>query len=260
MKEILSALSSGQITEKEAEDLIKKNSLIHVHGEVFFDKFREHRSGVPEVIFAESKTVDAIIKVIKHALPQTKVIMVTRLLKSQLNQIKEFTDQNQLNLEVVYTTAIISSKDFSYPIPQLGPVGIITAGTSDIPVAKEAELTLKVMGVKAIASYDIGIAGLHRLITPLNNITNQNPVCLIVCAGMEGALPSVIAGLVDIPVIGVPVSSGYGYGGKGVSALMSMLQSCSPGLSVVNIDAGFSAGAFAGLIAKRFQKIAKNSS
>ena len=131
-----------------------------------------------------------------------------------------------------------------------GKVGIITAGTSDIPVAEEARETCEFMGCDVISAYDIGIAGIHRLFAPLKEMLEENVRVIIVMAGMEGALPSVVASLVDVPVIGVPCSVGYGYGGKGEAALMSMLQSCSPGLVVVNIDNGFGAGVSAALMAR----------
>jgi hypothetical protein len=136
-----------------------------------------------------------------------------------------------------------------------GKVGIISAGTSDIPVAEEARVTTEVLGCKTITAYDVGVAGIHRLFPPLEDMLKEEVACIIVVAGMEGALPTVVKSLVDIPVIGVPTSIGYGYGGKGVSALMTMLQSCSPGLVVVNIDNGFGAGCAAVLIAKRKNKL-----
>ena len=125
--------------------------------------------------------------------------------------------------------------------PDLGKVGIITAGTSDIPVAEEARVILEQGGCETICSYDIGIAGIHRLFPKISHMVEEEVNVIIVCAGMEGALPSVVAGLVDIPVIGVPTSVGYGIGADGKAAVYSMLQSCAPGLSVVNIDNGFGA-------------------
>ena len=134
--------------------------------------------------------------------------------------------------------------------PQLGQkIGVLTAGTSDIPVAEEAAITAEVMGCSVIRGYDVGVAGIHRLLEPLKDMIQQDVACVIVVAGMEGALPSVVAGMVGVPVIGVPTSIGYGLGAGGIGALTTMLQSCSPGLVVVNIDNGFNAGATAALIA-----------
>ena len=125
--------------------------------------------------------------------------------------------------------------------PDYGKVGIITAGTSDIPVAEEVKVILQQGSCEVISSYDIGIAGIHRLFPKISKMIEEEVNVIVVCAGMEGALPSVVAGLVDVPVIGVPTSVGYGIGANGKAALYSMLQSCAPGLSVVNIDNGFGA-------------------
>jgi pyridinium-3,5-biscarboxylic acid mononucleotide synthase len=132
-----------------------------------------------------------------------------------------------------------------------GQVGVICAGTSDIPVAEEAALMAEEMGCEVTCIYDVGVAGLHRLVAPLKELITRGTDAIIVAAGMDGALPSVVAGLVPVPVIGLPTSVGYGMGGKGVAALLAMLQSCAPGLTVVNIDNGVGAGITAALIANR---------
>jgi hypothetical protein len=139
-----------------------------------------------------------------------------------------------------------------YRLPEeRGCVGLLSAGTSDIPVAEEAALVARYMGCRVEKAYDVGVAGVHRLLEPLTRIIEAQADAVVVAAGMEGALPSVVAGLVDIPVIGLPTSTGYGLGGDGTSALYSILQSCSPGLVAVNIDNGIGAGAAAALIARR---------
>ncbi len=127
----------------------------------------------------------------------------------------------------------------------------MTAGTSDIPIAEEAAVVAAEMGSVVISAYDVGVAGLHRLAAPLRDMRERGVDAIVVAAGMDGALPSVVAGLVDVPVIGLPTSVGYGLGGRGVAALLSMLQTCAPGLAVVNIDNGVGAGATAALIANR---------
>jgi len=137
------------------------------------------------------------------------------------------------------------------PAPTGGSVGVLSAGTADVPVAEAARLVAAEMGCETPYAYDVGVAGVHRLADPLKDMTIAGIDCLVVAAGMEGALPSVIAGLVAVPVIGLPTSTGYGLGGDGTAALLSMLQSCSPGLVVVNIDNGVGAGATAALIANR---------
>jgi pyridinium-3,5-biscarboxylic acid mononucleotide synthase len=131
-----------------------------------------------------------------------------------------------------------------------GKIGVLTAGTSDIPVAEEAATIAEVMGCGVIRGYDVGVAGIHRLLDPLKDMIRQDVACVVVVAGMEGALPSVVAGMVGVPVIGVPTSIGYGLGAGGIGALTTMLQSCAPGLVVVNIDNGFNAGATAAIISK----------
>ena len=137
---------------------------------------------------------------------------------------------------------------------KIGKIGILCGGTSDIPIAEEAKITAEFIGCDVITAYDVGVAGIHRLFAPLKNMIKNKVCCIIVLAGMEGALPSVVAGLTDVPVIGVPISVGYGVGAGGSSALHSMLSSCSPGLTVVNIDNGFGAACFASLIAKQIKK------
>ena len=135
-----------------------------------------------------------------------------------------------------------------------GRVGILTAGTSDIPVAEEAKVIAEEMGCEVFSSFDVGVAGIHRLVQPLKELVLKDVDVIVVVAGREGALASVVAGMVDVPVIAVPTSNSYGFGRKGLSALMAMLQSCSLGLAVVNIDGGVVAGAMATLIANRVAK------
>jgi len=137
------------------------------------------------------------------------------------------------------------------PVPERGAVGVLAAGTSDLGVAGEAVAMCGAMGVAVVSAFDVGVAGLHRLATPLDEMRAAGVAAMVVAAGMEGALPSVVAGLVEVPVIGLPTSTGYGLGGRGEAALLGMLQSCSPGLVVVNIDNGIGAGATAALIARR---------
>lgn len=137
------------------------------------------------------------------------------------------------------------------PPTTYGTVGIVSAGTSDLPAAEEAAAVCRAMGCSVSMVTDVGVAGLHRLFEPLKAMLDRGVEAIIVAAGMDGALPSVIAGLVDVPVVGLPTAVGYGMGGNGEAALLSMLQTCAPGLAVVNIDNGVGAGAMAALIARR---------
>jgi hypothetical protein len=132
-----------------------------------------------------------------------------------------------------------------------GHIGVLTAGAGDIPVAEEARLVAEEMGCRVTTIYDVGVAGIHRLFGPLSDLLTSDVAALVVCAGMDGALPSVVAGLAHVPVIGCPTSIGYGAGGKGRAALLAMLQTCAPGLTVVNIDNGVGAGATAALLANQ---------
>jgi len=147
--------------------------------------------------------------------------------------------------------ALVASRPGSERLTRGGIVGILSAGTSDIPIAAEASLAAAEMGATVLEAWDVGVAGLHRLVAPLERMSAACIDALVVAAGMDGALPSVVAGLVDIPVIGLPTSVGYGLGAGGVGALTTMLQSCAPGLVVVNIDNGIGAGSTAALIANR---------
>ena len=151
------------------------------------------------------------------------------------------------------TTLLASEKSFVCKMTN-AKIGVISAGTSDVGVAEEARIVSKAMGCGAITSYDVGIAGMHRLFPALKEMFKQEIDAIVVVAGMEGALASVVASMVDIPVVGVPTSIGYGFGANGIGALASMLQSCTLGLAVVNIDNGIGGGAYAALIAKRMTR------
>ena len=163
----------------------------------------------------------------------------------------KFDYNKRAKILIIYKDSLV---DFN---SEYGKVGLLTAGTSDIPIAEEAKVIVEQGGCEVISSYDIGVAGIHRLFPQIAHMVEEDVCAFIVCAGMEGALPSVVAGLVDVPVIAVPTSVGYGIGADGKAALYSMLQSCAPGLAVVNIDNGFGAGVCALTIAKN---IAKNVS
>ena len=215
------------------------------------DFTRAHRKGVPEVILADRKTVDQAVAIARAFLERAGRAILSRVgpeLEARLRA--EFADVGFEWLELP-RAAVLRRVDF-VRLQTDGRVGIVTAGTSDIPIAEEAALLCREMGCAVHTAYDVGVAGLHRLFEPLTALLEHHQVdVLIVAAGMDGALPSVVSGLVDVPVIGLPTSVGYGLGGGGLAALYSMLQTCAPGLSVVNIDNGIGAGAVSGLIAVR---------
>ena len=255
MKDILKELMDEKISIEEAEKLLKAKLIEDVGDLAKLDVFRKTRTGVPEVIYAQSKNAQMVIDIITSFLKSKKFAIISRYNEEQKEIIVKTFQQNNFEVYINDLGKIIVVKEKSFDFERKnGIVGIITAGTSDIPVAEEAKEILKAMGCEVITSYDVGIAGIHRIFSPLSDMVKKGAHVVIVCAGMEGTLPGVVASLVDVPVIGVPISSGYGLGANGKGALITMLQSCSPGLLVVNIDNGFGAGASAALIANKMAK------
>ena len=218
------------------------------------DAGREWRKGVPEVIFAETKADAQIVVMARGLLSGSGRAIISRLRPESIPVVRSAFEGYSIHLREASRAMVIYAPGYkrSQTGGQTGGhVGVISAGTSDIPVADEASLIAEEMGCRVTSIYDVGVAGLHRLVTPLRNLLADNVDVIIVAAGMDGALPSVVTGLVPVPVIGLPTSIGYGMGGRGVAALLSMLQTCAPGLSVVNIDNGVGAGSTAALIANR---------
>jgi NCAIR mutase (PurE)-related protein len=214
------------------------------------DTGREHRKGTPEVILGETKGVSQIIAMAQELLTGTGRAIISRLQPEAVVPIQSAFQGYPVRIRETARAMVIYNPTYSKVLTG-GHVGIISAGTSDIPVAEEAVLIAEEMGCRVTCIYDVGVAGLHRLLGPLRDLLAEDVDVIIVAAGMDGALPSVVAGLVPVPVIGLPTSIGYGLGGKGVAALLSMLQTCAPGMSVVNIDNGVGAGITAALIANR---------
>jgi len=211
---------------------------------------RHHRKGVPEVILCSTKTVPQALTIAASFLERTGRAILSRVPPALEEALRAQYRPDQMEWYAASRAAILR-RDGQRPSPTGGLVGVLTAGTSDQPIAEEAAIVCQEMGCAVKTVYDVGVAGLHRLFEPLQDLLAEGADVLIVAAGMDGALPSVVAGLVDVPVIGLPTSIGYGLGGQGQAALLSMLQTCSPGLAVVNIDNGVGAGAMAGLIANR---------
>ena len=272
MDEILKNLVDGKISIEECKTLIKSNSIMELEGIAQLDSSRKNRTGFPEAIFAEGKEYKDLLAILKRLIQEedgsielSNNIIVTWLSKERFNSLKEdlsfvfekgikFDYNSKARILIIYKDSLVKFN------PDYGKIGILTAGTSDIPVAEEAKVIIEQGGCETIASYDIGVAGIHRLFPQIAQMIEEDVSAFVVVAGMEGTLPSVVAGLVDVPVIAVPTSVGYGVGAGGKTALYAMLQSCAPGLSVVNIDNGFGAGVFALTIAKniaRRVKIAK---
>ena len=223
------------------------------------DLNRHERKGVPEVILAAHKDADQVIEIARRFLETGGRAILSRVPPEMERRLRaEFT---AFDIEWhPAPRAMVLRRPGTAPPNLGGRVGILTAGTSDVPIAEEAALLCREMGCEVYTAYDVGVAGLHRLFEPLEHLVNQAQVdVIIVAAGMDGALPSVVSGLVDVPVIGLPTSVGYGLGGQGVAALLTMLQSCAPGMAVVNIDNGIGAAAIAGLIANRAAAARRNS-
>ncbi len=218
--------------------------VVHVENFAKLDTEREARKSVPEIIFGEGKREEDVLRIAKEMYENTGRAIVSRIGKDVASKLEKIGTTYYYNERA--RMAVLRKNGF--PIERKGKVGILAGGTSDLPVAEEARIIAEEMGCEVVAEYDVGVAGIHRLFPALEKMKDAD--VLIVVAGMEGALASVVAGLAKQVVIGVPTSVGYGYGGKGEAALMSMLQSCAPGLLAVNIDNGIGAGISAALIAR----------
>jgi hypothetical protein len=254
MKKILQNLINGDISVEEAEKMLKTMQIVELEDFAKLDTGRDLRTGFPEAIFAEGKEEPELIKIIEECAKRGRVL-ITRLEETKYNNIEEKISnlQNEgYEFEYNRKARILLIKDGE--IEKQGKIGIITAGTSDVPVAEEARVVAEEAGCEVLTSYDVGVAGIHRLFHQIRRMIEEDVKALIVVAGMEGALPSVVAGLVDVPVIGVPTSVGYGVGAGGFTALNAMLQSCAPGIAVVNIDNGFGAAVFASTIVKQIDR------
>lgn len=257
MKTILDRLIRGEITIDEAERLLKADAVEHIVDLANFDIGRENRRGVPELVLAEGKTSGQLITIANRVTETTGRTILTRVDEKQRETLSKAFPRDFIT-EIFSDARIIVVKQKNFKIhPSGGRIAIATAGTSDMPVAKEAAVIAREMGCEVQSFYDIGVAGIHRIFPALKEISAFDPDVLIVVAGREGALPTVMSGLVETPIIGVPASSGYGYAGKGESALGAILQACSLGIAVVNIDAGVAAGIVAALIANRVAKFRK---
>ncbi len=219
------------------------------NGQARPDLNREGRTGVPEVVYARGKDFEQIRSVVTAFLERTGRAIVSRVPDVEARRLIEALPSYEARHVPIAHMLVLRRADFRPPVG--GRVGVITAGTSDLPVAIEAQIMAEEMGCTVTVVSDVGVAGIHRLIAPLREMLDAGVDAIVVAAGMDGALPSVVSGLVDVPVIGLPTSTGYGVGGQGIAALLSMLQTCAPGLSVVNVDNGIGAGATAALVANR---------
>ena len=216
--------------------------------EVQLDLDRRRRCGYPEVVFAEGKTVETLKKIFERLIAAGEDALATRVLPEQAAQLCKTFPAGRYN-PVGRTFRVPLAASNGAPSGQAGKVALVTAGTSDLPVAEEAKETLLWMGASVTTVFDVGVAGPHRLIEHLSALVDADAV--VVIAGMEGALPSVVGGHVSCPVVAVPTSVGYGASLGGLAALLGMLNSCAANVTVVNIDSGFKGAYVAGLIAAR---------
>jgi len=254
LKEILEKTAKKELTVEEAEKLLRLLSIAEVDGIAKIDANREHRKGVPEIILAENKATKDLVEIALRMLSENGRVIVSRCSQEQIAALNQTLPDNA-TCQVNERAKMLIIKKKNHAVKSTGgKIGILTAGTSDIPVAEEAKVVAEEMGCQVYSSYDLGVAGIHRILQPLKDLIMKDVDVIVVVAGREGALASVVAGMVNVPVIAVPTSNSYGFGEKGVSTLMAMLQSCSLGLAVVNIDAGVAAGAVATLIANRAAK------
>ena len=256
LREILKQFKKGEMREEDVLKHLKIDYLEKIGNDVQLDMLRMERTGFPEIIFAQTKQNDVLLNLIRKYLQSRDFILVSRMRKDQYPLLEKFVNENsqfELNINKKGNIAKIYVPSEKKPVIK-GKIGLITAGTSDVVIAEEIKMIAETMYCKVFTSYDVGIAGFHRIFEPLKDMIEKEVDVIVVAAGMEGTLPGVVSALVDIPVIGVPTSNGYGYGGKGEGALSTMLQSCSPGLTVVNIDNGVGAAASAILIAKNANK------
>ena len=256
IEQIFQSLQDGKISPSKAKKLLSLYSIEKIGNIAQIDTGRRNRKGIPEVILAERKELPDLKKIIKKTLTKNNEVLISRIKQKDYTKILEFAKKNKYKIKNgKNTTALLIYKN---KIKKLGgKIGIIAAGTSDIGVGEEARLVCESMNCDCLSSYDVGIAGLHRIFPVMKQFIESEVDVIIVVAGMEGALASIVSSIADIPVIGVPTSIGYGYGEKGVAALASMLQSCSLGLTVVNIDNGVGAGAAAANIANRIKNKSK---
>jgi len=248
LDDLFAAVAAGRVTAAEGAERVRRLGFSSVGDFALLDVTRTARKGVPEVVYAEGKTAEQVVAITRRFLEHDLVVLCSRVSDEQAAALAAEVDgavEHDPRSRVV-----VARRAGAEPREQRGAVGVLAAGTSDVAVAAEAVAMIRAMDVAAVAAFDVGVAGLHRLSGPLAEMGEAGVGAMVVAAGMEGALPSVVAGLVEVPVIGLPTSSGYGFGGRGEAALMGMLQSCSPGLAVVNIDNGIGAGATAALIAR----------
>ena len=244
MRKVLKELLRGNISLESAEERLR-NRILNIDDFANIDVNREARVGIPEIILCEGKTTEQVKEIVKKSIAAMGKIILSKVPEDMMKALTDLPfsikGYPQAKMAVITSEEHNKNKEARRTRPLLG---VVTGGTVDIPIATEAVVCAREMGCDVFTAFDVGVAGIHRLLPVIKEMNEKRIRVVIVAAGREGALPSVVAGLVNSVVIGLPVSSGYGCGGKGKAALYGMLQSCTP-LLVVNIDAGVIAGMMA---------------
>ncbi|MBD1825159.1 nickel pincer cofactor biosynthesis protein LarB [Cyanobacteria bacterium FACHB-DQ100] len=248
LKALLDEVSQGKISSADALNKLKYLSYEPVGGFANIDHHRSLRTGFPEVIWSPGKTPEQIAQIMESLRGNASVVMATRMEAEVYAWVKEMVPD-----AIYYPMARICALNSVQAPTHLGTIGILSAGTADLPVAEEAAITAELCGFRVQRLWDVGVAGIHRLLSNVQVLSEAD--VLIVVAGMEGALPSVVAGLSDCAIVAVPTSIGYGASFNGLSALLTMLNSCATGIGVVNIDNGFGAAMLAGQILRTAAKL-----
>ena len=242
--QLLKEFKRGKISSENIAKILSSNA-IETLDFATLDHHRELRQGFPEVILCEGKTPTQVARIARKIVDRKSILLATRASEAHFRAVRKVVKSSQFNR----TARTIMANERLAKKRGLGTILVVTAGTSDIPVAEEAIVTATLMGNSTDRLYDVGVAGIHRILSRSGKLREASVI--IVVAGMEGALASVVGGLVDVPVIAVPTSVGYGANFRGISALLGMLNSCAAGVTVVNIDNGFGAGYAASVINRK---------
>ncbi len=250
LERILQSLLRGEIDIDTAKQKLNVLQVKQIGEVARLDVNRASRTGAPEAILAQDKTPEDVCRLTLAMAEASGYALVTRAKDSDLAALEErIPEEYELEINRQARTCLVMRRGHLFK--ETGRIGLLAAGTADIGVAEEVLVTAPVMGCGVIKAYDVGVAGIHRLYGPLTEMLEQGVAAIVVVAGMDAVLPIVVSSHVSVPVIGVPTSVGYGMGKDGVAGLLTMLQTCSPGLAVVNIDNGFGAGIFASLVARQ---------
>ena len=250
MQDILQAVAEGSLSPEDAEKRLGLFAVTELEGLANLDASRSRRLGRPEIIRCAGKSLEQAVEMAASLLETEDLVILSGATSAHAEAIRprahgatvEFDEQAEL---------IVWRKPGLGPKPSTGSVAVVTAGTSDIPVARQVQVIAEALGASSELYPDVGISGLHRLFPVVRAIVETEPDVVVVVAGQEGGLAPVLAGLIDVPIVGVPTSTGTGLGGQGIGALTTMLQACSMGIAVVNIDNGVAAGTIAASIARR---------